>query len=97
MQAIAAVGNIVLDFTLQKTVVMQSSGIDQLVHFAQSMDPILRRNAVLALKNLLYMADSVVKGRVVNELTVSTLCELIRGNNNVSSPFSVSVNQVKSF
>ncbi|KAH9560125.1 hypothetical protein CY35_06G090600 [Sphagnum magellanicum] len=78
VQAIATVGNIVLDFTLQKTVVMQSSAIDQLVHFAQSMDPILRRNAVLALKNLLYMADSMVKGRVVNELTVSTLCELIR-------------------
>ncbi len=97
MQAIATVGNIVLDFTLQKTVVMQSSGIDQLVHFAQSMDPILRRNAVLALKNLLYMADSVVKGRVVNELTVSTLCELIRGNSNVSSSFSVSVSQLKSF
>lgn len=78
-EALTAVGNIVLDFTPQKSVVMQTDGIAQLINLAQSMDHSLRRNAVLALKNLLFMADIVVKRRVMAELTVPTLCDLIRG------------------
>lgn len=78
-EALTAVGNIILDFSPQKTVIMQSDGIIQLIQLAQSMDPSLRRNAVLALKNLLFLADNTVKHRVMTELTVSTLCELIRG------------------
>jgi hypothetical protein len=77
-EALTAVGNIVLDFTPQKSVVMQTDGIAQLINLAQSMDHSLRRNAVLALKNLLFMADIVVKRRVMAELTVPTLCDLIR-------------------
>lgn len=78
-EALTAVGNIVLDFTPQKSVVMQTDGIAQLINLAQSMDHTLRRNAVLALKNLLFMADIIVKRRVMAELTVPTLCDLIRG------------------
>lgn len=78
-EALTAVGNIVLDFTPQKSVVLQTDGIAQLINLAQSMDHSLRRNAVLALKNLLFMADIDVKRRVMAELTVPTLCDLIRG------------------
>ena len=72
-------GNIVLDFTPQKSVIMKTDGITQLINLAVSMDHNLRRNAVLALKNLLFMSDITVKRRVMAELTVSTLCDLIRG------------------
>lgn len=78
-EALTAFGNIVLDFTRHKTVVMQFGGFIQLINLARSMEPALRRNAVLALKNLLYMADITVKRRVMSELSVSTLCDLIRG------------------
>jgi hypothetical protein len=71
-EALTAVGNIVLDFTPQKLVIMQTDGIAQLVNLAQSMDHTLRRNAVLALKNLLFMADIAVKRRVLAELTIPT-------------------------
>lgn len=37
-EALTAVGNIVLDFTPQKSVVMQTDGIAQLINLAQSMD-----------------------------------------------------------
>lgn len=84
-EALTAVGNIVLDFTPQKSVVMQTDGIAQLINLAQSMDHTLRRNAVLALKNLLFMADIVVKRRVLTELTVATLCDLIRGKSGFMS------------
>jgi hypothetical protein len=79
VEALTAFGNIVLDFNPHKIVVMQFGGFIQLVNLAQSMEPALRRNAVLALKNLLYMADITVKRRVMSELSVSTLCDLIRG------------------
>lgn len=78
VEALTAFGNIVLDFNPHKIVVMQFGGFIQLVNLAQSMEPALRRNAVLALKNLLYMADITVKRRVMSELSVSTLCDLIR-------------------
>lgn len=78
-EALTAFGNIVLDFNPHKIVVMQLAGFIQLINLAQSMEPALRRNAVLALKNLLYMADITVKRRVMSELSVSTLCDLIRG------------------
>lgn len=74
-----AVGNVVLDFTPQKLVFMQTNGVTQLINLALSMEHTLRRNAVLALKNLLFMADITMKRRVMDELTVSTLCDLIRG------------------
>lgn len=86
-EALTAVGNIVLDFTPQKSVVMQTDGIAQLINLAQSMDHNLRRNAVLALKNLLFMADILVKRRVMAELTVPTLCDLIRGKSRFMSRF----------
>nr|XP_024385227.1 armadillo repeat-containing protein 8-like isoform X2 [Physcomitrium patens] len=78
VEALTAVGNVVLDFTPQKLVFMQTNGVTQLINLALSMEHTLRRNAVLALKNLLFMADITMKRRVMDELTVSTLCDLIR-------------------
>jgi hypothetical protein len=85
-EALTAVGNVVLDFTPQKSVIMKTDGITQLVNLAQSMDHTLRRNAILALKNLLFLADITVKRRVMAELTVSTLCDLIRGKSGLLAP-----------
>lgn len=84
-EALTAVGNVVLDFTPQKQVIMQTDGIAQLINLAQSMDHTLRRNAVLALKNLLFMADITVKCRVMAELTMPTLCDLIQGKSGLIS------------
>ena len=75
---------------------MQTNGFAQLINLAQSMDPTLRRNAVLALKNLLFMADITVKRRVMAELTTPTLRDLIQGTerpifSDLSNDFNVSV------
>ncbi|CAM6087787.1 unnamed protein product [Calypogeia fissa] len=75
--ALSAVSNIVLDFTPHKAVVFRCGGVSQLIHLSQSMDPILRLNAVWALKNLIYMSDKTVKERVMGELTFSSLVDLI--------------------
>lgn len=77
--ALSAVSNIVLDFTPYKSVFFQCGGVSQLIRLAQSMDPMLRLNAVWALRNLLYLADLSVKEKVMAELTVSTLISLIHG------------------
>lgn len=75
--ALSAVSNVVLDFTPHKSVFFQCGGVSQLIQLARSMDPILRLNAVWALRNLLYLADMSVKEKVMTELTVSTLTTLI--------------------
>lgn len=75
--ALSAVSNVVLDFTPHKTVFFQCKGVSQLIQLSRSMDPMLRLNAVWALRNLLYLADMSVKEKVMAELTVSTLTSLI--------------------
>ncbi|BFI24728.1 armadillo repeat-containing protein 8 [Marchantia polymorpha subsp. ruderalis] len=75
--ALSAVSNIVLDFKPHKAVVFRCGGVSQLIQLSQSMDPILRLNAVWALKNLLYMSDKTVKERVMGELTFNSLVDLI--------------------
>lgn len=77
VEALSAISNVVLDFTPHKTVFFKCGGVMQLIQLAKSMDPMLRLNAVWALRNLLYLADMSVKGKVMEELTVTTLSSLI--------------------
>eukprot|EP01018_Ginkgo_biloba_P032742 Gb_32695 [translate_table: standard] len=75
--ALSAISNIVLDFTPHKAVFFKCGGVSQLIQLARAMDPMLRLNAVWALRNLIYLADMSVKEKVMMELTVSTLTSLI--------------------
>ncbi|KAL3702075.1 hypothetical protein R1sor_020097 [Riccia sorocarpa] len=75
--AVSTVSNIVLDFAPHKAVVFRCGGVSQLIQLSQSMDPILRVNAVWALKNLMYMSDKSLKETVMSELTFSSLVDLI--------------------
>lgn len=64
-------------FTMQQ-IVLEAGGISQLVSLTQSMDPVLRLNSVWALKNLLFMADSATKQRVMREVGYQTLGQLVQ-------------------
>jgi hypothetical protein len=44
------------------------------------MDPILRLNALWALRNLMFLADNTCKEGILLELTASSLSSLICGN-----------------
>lgn len=52
-----------------KKTVLESGGVEKLVALTHASDTHLRLNAVWALKNLLFQADSDVKQRVTKELT----------------------------
>lgn len=65
-----------LHFCSQQQVVLDGGGVAQLAALAHSMDPTLRLNAVWALKNLLFMADSYTKARVMREVGYATLAAL---------------------
>ncbi|KAH9302010.1 hypothetical protein KI387_013593 [Taxus chinensis] len=75
--ALGAISNIVLDFIPHKKVFFKCGGVGQLIQLARSMDPMLRLNAMWALRNLMYLADMAVKQKVMMELTTSTLTSLI--------------------
>lgn len=77
--ALAAVGNIVLHFMPQKMAVSCSNLVGQLVQLAQSPKSMMRLNAVWALKNLLFMADKMVRDTVMTELTASVMVGLLFG------------------
>ncbi|KAK9128681.1 hypothetical protein Syun_017478 [Stephania yunnanensis] len=75
--ALSVISNIVVDFANRKSIFLRCGGIKELVRLSQSMDPTLRLNAVLALKNFVFLADNSSKECVLAELTVSTLVSLI--------------------
>jgi len=56
-----------------KKTVLENGGVERLVKLVGSTDSNLRLNSVWALKNLLFQADSDVKGRVMRELGWETL------------------------
>ncbi|XAR62337.1 hypothetical protein NMG60_11017061 [Bertholletia excelsa] len=75
--ALGAISNIVVDFTMHKTVFMQCGGLKQLVQLSKSMDSAIRLNAVWALRNLIFLTDNRCKEGIFLELTVATLTSLI--------------------
>ncbi|KAJ3018520.1 Armadillo repeat-containing protein 8 [Thoreauomyces humboldtii] len=77
LTASATLCNIVLDFSPMKRTVLENGGVERLVDLAKSMDDRLRLNAVWALKNLLFQADSDTKARVMTELRWDGLLSLI--------------------
>ncbi|XP_020227625.1 armadillo repeat-containing protein 8 [Cajanus cajan] len=75
--ALGAIGNIVVDFTPQRSTFTQCGGIKELVQLTKSMDASLRLNAVCVLKNTVFHADKMCKEGIFMELTVSSLASLI--------------------
>ncbi|KAK1267253.1 hypothetical protein QJS04_geneDACA016389 [Acorus gramineus] len=75
--ALGAVCNVVVDFTVRKSVFLRHGGAKDLVQLSRSMDSKLRLNAVRALRNLLFLADKTVKENILQELTISTLASLV--------------------
>ncbi|KAJ3190404.1 Armadillo repeat-containing protein 8 [Gaertneriomyces sp. JEL0708] len=75
--ACAALCNIVMDFSPMKKTVLEKGGLERLIEMANSMDDKLRLNAVWALKNLLYHADSGVKAKVMAQLGWTGLLRLL--------------------
>ncbi|KAK1313611.1 hypothetical protein QJS10_CPA06g01807 [Acorus calamus] len=75
--ALGAVCNVVVDFAARKSVFLRHGGAKELVQLSRSMDSKLRLNAVRALRNLLFLADKIVKENILQELTISTLASLV--------------------
>ncbi|OVA19408.1 Armadillo [Macleaya cordata] len=75
--ALGAISNIVVDFKIRKSIFIQCGGVKHLVQLSKSMDPILRLNAVWALRNLMFLLDKTGKEGILLELTISTLASLI--------------------
>jgi hypothetical protein len=77
--ASATLCNIVLDFSPMKTIIIDNGGLELLVQLVvSSVDTSLRINALWALKNVLFEADSTIKARVISQLgfeTVYKLCQ----------------------
>ncbi|KAI8822623.1 armadillo-type protein [Fimicolochytrium jonesii] len=77
LTASATLCNIVMDFSPMKKTVLDNGGVERLIELARSMDGHLRLNAVWALKNLLYQADSDIKEKVMKGLEWDSLMCLI--------------------
>ncbi|KAI3937820.1 hypothetical protein MKW92_039097 [Papaver armeniacum] len=75
--ALGAICNIVVDFKIRKSTFIQCGGVKHLVQLSKSMDAVLRLNAVLALRNLMFLLDKNGKECILLELTISTLASLI--------------------
>ncbi|CAG8661632.1 5355_t:CDS:10, partial [Racocetra persica] len=75
--ACATLCNIVLEFSPMRKQIMEQGGIEKLVKLVHSPDNTLRLNAIWALKNLVYHAESEVKYRVMEVLTYITMEKLI--------------------
>ncbi|CAA2992240.1 armadillo repeat-containing 8 isoform X1 [Olea europaea subsp. europaea] len=78
--ALGAISNIVVDFTVHKSKFIHCGGVKQLVQLSKSMDSTIRVNAVWALKNLMFLVNSMCKEEILLELSPSMLISLICGN-----------------
>jgi len=77
LSASAPICNIVLDFTPMKQTFIDRGGVGTLVKLTDSSIPLLKLNAVWALKNLLFMADMKIKKAVINVLTFDRIWRLL--------------------
>lgn len=77
--ALGAISNIVVDFLPHKSIFVQCGGVKELVQLTKSMDSSLRLNAVWALRNMVFLADTICKEGVFVELTASSMASLICG------------------
>ncbi|CAA2992244.1 armadillo repeat-containing 8 [Olea europaea subsp. europaea] len=75
--ALGAISNIVVDFTVHKSKFIHCGGVKQLVQLSKSMDSTIRVNAVWALKNLMFLVNSMCKEEILLELSPSMLISLI--------------------
>ncbi|KAJ3378983.1 Armadillo repeat-containing protein 8 [Entophlyctis sp. JEL0112] len=79
--ACATLSNIVLDFSPMKKSVIENGGVEKIVQLLKSDDSEVKLNAVWALKNLLYLANSEVKSKVIQEMGWDLLKKLLADNN----------------
>ncbi|CAK9164686.1 unnamed protein product [Ilex paraguariensis] len=75
--ALGAISNIVVDFTVHKSMFIKCGGVEHLVQRSNSMDSTIKVHAVWALRNLIFLVDNRCKERILSELTASTLASLI--------------------
>jgi len=75
--ACAALCNVVLDFSPMKKVVLENGGVQRLVTLVHSTNSSLRLNAIWALKNIVFSAESQIKDKIMKELGWDQLYTLI--------------------
>ncbi len=77
--ASATLCNIILDFSPMKSIIIDNGGLELLVQLVvSSADDSLRLNALWALKNVLFEADSLIKTRVITQLGFETIYQLCK-------------------
>ncbi|KAJ8325837.1 hypothetical protein O5D80_006024 [Batrachochytrium dendrobatidis] len=77
IEASATLCNIVLDFSPMKKIVLEKGGVKRLVELIDQPDAMLRRNALWALKNMLFQTDSITKNTVMEHLGWDKLLRLL--------------------
>ncbi|XP_021973413.1 armadillo repeat-containing protein 8 isoform X1 [Helianthus annuus] len=75
--ALRTISNLVIDFTMHKSLFVQNGGVKQLVELSKSMDSRVRLNAVWALRNLMFLVDSRCKEGIFLELRALSLTSLV--------------------
>lgn len=75
--ALATLCNIVLDFSSMKKHIIDNGGVNKLISLVDSSNQQLRLNAVWALKNLLFQAETNDKAEVMDRLSYKKLYSLI--------------------
>lgn len=75
--ALCTISNLVVDFTMHKSLFVESGGVKQLVELSKSMDSTVRLNAVWALRNLMFLVDSRCKDGIFLELRALKLTSLV--------------------
>ncbi|KAK9061521.1 hypothetical protein SSX86_018703 [Deinandra increscens subsp. villosa] len=75
--ALCAISNLVVDFTMHKSLFVQSGCVKRLVELSKSTDLSVRLNAVWALRNLMFLVDSRCKEGIFLELRALTLTSLM--------------------
>ncbi|CAA2992243.1 armadillo repeat-containing 8 isoform X1 [Olea europaea subsp. europaea] len=77
--ALGAISNIVVDFTVHKSKFIHCGGVKQLVQLSKSMDSTIRVNAVWALKNLMFLVNSMYPETSVQEQALALVRNLVDG------------------